>query len=135
MIRTLLTTFLVTCFLCIPITCMDALEKQSFLKKIETLDQRQLDICLFLMAERGKTEEAVILLDRKASVAFAARGYNGMTALHVAAREGHRSMIELLLRKGAATNQVNNDGLKALDLAVAAGHDDIVQLLQPKKIA
>lgn len=133
MIRTLLTTFLITCFLYIPITCMDALEKQSFLEKIETLDQRQLDICLFLMAERGKTVEAAILLDRKASVAFAAGGYNGMTALHVAAREGHRSMIELLLRRGAATNQVNNDGLTALDLAEAAGHNDVVKelLLKP----
>lgn len=55
------------------------------------------------------------------------------TPSHLAARERHISMVELLLRKGASVEVKNLDNKTPLDLAAEEGHTDIVKLLQNKE--
>ena len=51
------------------------------------------------------------------------------TPLMLAAREGHLSIIKLLLDRGANPNLAHPNGRTALHLASSAGHEEIVQSL------
>ncbi|KAH6579413.1 hypothetical protein BSLG_010535 [Batrachochytrium salamandrivorans] len=56
--------------------------------------------------------------------------YDGRTPLHVAASEGQRDCVEILLRHGANVHVRDNFGQSSLFDAVSAGHSEVVSLLR-----
>jgi uncharacterized protein len=58
-----------------------------------------------------------------------ARQHGGWTALHGAAQNGDRAMVELLIANGADINARAENNQSALDLALTRGHQEIVALL------
>lgn len=57
------------------------------------------------------------------------RDETGNTALMLAAREGHPSVVRLLKRQGARLRRKNDAGQTARDVAREAGHLGIVRIL------
>jgi ankyrin repeat protein len=57
---------------------------------------------------------------------------NGYLELSLAAKNGHKDIVELLLNKGAVVNGVAEDGCSALMLAAKNGHKGTVELLLNK---
>jgi ankyrin repeat protein len=51
------------------------------------------------------------------------------SALHMAAWDGHASIVEMLLNAGALVDVLTQDGISPLALAAHAGHADVVGLL------
>jgi uncharacterized protein len=51
------------------------------------------------------------------------------TALHIASREGHIEIVEMVLEKGANVNATTNDGITALIRASRNKHTEIVAML------
>lgn len=58
---------------------------------------------------------------------------HGFSLLHWAAKEGHATIVEMLLLRGARVNATNMGDDTALHLAAAHGHRDIVVKLLAKK--
>ncbi|KAK2716178.1 integrin-linked protein kinase homolog pat-4-like [Artemia franciscana] len=58
---------------------------------------------------------------------------HGFSPLHWAAKEGHLSMVTLLVQRGARVNATNMGDDTPLHLATAHGHRDIVQFLLRNK--
>ena len=56
--------------------------------------------------------------------------YDGWTALHWAARNGHVSVCELLLECGAKTDAEDNQGLTPLDWAISRGYASVAAALR-----
>jgi len=54
---------------------------------------------------------------------------NNPSSLHVAADQGHREVVALLLEKGADMKQATIDGLTAFSFATQNGHREVVALL------
>ena len=59
---------------------------------------------------------------------------SGDRAVHLAARHGHRDILELLLEKGVDLEIANLDGKRALHEAVAMGHTLCVDYLLMKGV-
>ncbi|KAF4629184.1 hypothetical protein G7Y89_g8969 [Cudoniella acicularis] len=57
---------------------------------------------------------------------------DGRTALHMAALQGHESVVRLLLEKGAEASAKNNEGRTALHIATCQKHDSVVKVLLEK---
>ncbi len=53
-----------------------------------------------------------------------------MTALMVAAAQGHTKTLKVLIEAGADANAKTNDGVNALQYAAALGHKKIVKILK-----
>lgn len=53
----------------------------------------------------------------------------GNTALHLAARYGHKTVVQLLLENGAKINEEDGKKKTALHLAAECGYETVVQLL------
>ena len=83
---------------------------------------------LIYAAVKGSVEISRLLLAYGARV-DAAAGSNGMTALMMAAREGHEKLVALLLASDANPNLRNHSGTTALTAARAIERKDIVELL------
>ena len=89
---------------------------------------------IFACAILGKATDAEILLKRNPDLARATTP-DGMTALHYAARAGHRDVVEILLRYHSDVNALDNRGRTALMEACHGGPwkfepaEDIIQLL------
>ncbi len=89
---------------------------------------------IFACAILGKASDAEILLKRNPDLARATTS-DGMTALHYAARSGHRDVVEILLRYHSDVNALDNRGRTALMEACHGGPwkfepaEDIIQLL------
>ena len=65
---------------------------------------------------------------------FAGGGpYDGWPLLMIAARDGRKPMVELLLKSGAKVNDKNHSGEVALHYAAANGHKAVVELLLKNK--
>jgi len=77
--------------------------------------------------ERVK-EGAAILIERGAAVN--AKDILGRTPLHLAAREGNKSMAEFLLKNGADPALTDNDGKTPFLLAAQKGHWELARLLR-----
>ncbi|MCB1108359.1 MAG: ankyrin repeat domain-containing protein, partial [Chlamydiia bacterium] len=54
----------------------------------------------------------------------------GNTALHYAAMHGHREVVNLLLKRGAASTVINQAGQSPLDLAKQNEHEAVIPLLE-----
>jgi ankyrin repeat protein len=89
---------------------------------------------IFACAILGKATDAEILLKRNPDLARATTP-DGMTALHYAARSGHRDVVEILLRYHSDVNALDNRSRTALLEACHGGPwkfepaEDIIQLL------
>ena len=89
---------------------------------------------IFACAILGKATDAEILLKRNQNLARTTTP-DGMTALHYAARLGHRDVVEILLRYHSDVNALDNRGRTALLEASHGGPwkfepaEDIIQLL------
>jgi uncharacterized protein len=59
-----------------------------------------------------------------------ARQHGGWTALHGAAQNGDRAIVELLIANGADINARAENNQSALDLALTRGNQEIVALLE-----
>ena len=55
--------------------------------------------------------------------------YDGRTALHVAACEGHLEVVKYLLEHGASVHLRDRFGHSPLDDAVRFGHEEVVEIL------
>lgn len=65
---------------------------------------------------------------------FAGGGpYDGWPLLMIAARDGRRPMVELLLKHGAKVNDKNHSGEVALHYAAANGHKAVAEVLLKNK--
>ena len=58
--------------------------------------------------------------------------YDGRTALHLAASEGHSNVVEYLINHNAQINAKDRWGNTSLDDAKRAGNKLIVELLESK---
>ncbi len=56
----------------------------------------------------------------------------GITPLHLAAKHGHRNMVEVLLERVSAVNLKSQDGITPLSIAVQEGRRELVALLLEK---
>lgn len=54
---------------------------------------------------------------------------NGLTALHLASKEGHTDVVRELIKRGASVKMVTKKGNTALHIASLAGNFDVVKLL------
>ena len=60
---------------------------------------------------------------------YSVADYDGRTALHVAASEGHVDIVRHLLLNGALVHKVDRYGYKPLDDAVKFNRHDVIKLL------
>jgi ankyrin repeat protein len=84
---------------------------------------------LLMAVSAGYATVAVELIQRGADV-NARGGWEGNSALHFAARNGDRSLVELLLSKGADPSLRNKAGLTPTEEADKAGKTDVAALLR-----
>lgn len=88
---------------------------------------------LILAAQNGSRDAIKALLENKANIS--AINNDGDNALHVALREGHKEVIDLLLDAAVNNklsdflNQRNKAGLSPLDLAVKSSNIEAVKVL------
>ena len=86
-----------------------------------------------LEMEYPETSSTQGLVAAKVDVNQATKG-DGATALCIAARKGHASVVELLLAaKGVDVNQAKGDGATALFMAAQEGHASVLELLLAAK--
>ncbi|GAA47164.1 ankyrin [Clonorchis sinensis] len=82
----------------------------------------------FLRAARtGNKHKLADLLDSRVDIDVA--NSNGLTALHLAAKEAHTEVVRELLKRGANVHVATKKGNTALHVASLAGHLEIVKLL------
>ena len=82
-------------------------------------------------AGAGRLETLTLLLD--CGVPASAADYDARTACHIAASEGHRHVVEELLRRGEAREIVelkDRWGGRPVDDAQRHGHAEVVKLLE-----
>lgn len=85
-------------------------------------------LLIFIPADRGYERVVRKFLEFGASLKV--EDPLGMTALHLAAQEGHVAIVELLLAKEANINSGDpTEGVTPLMIAARAGNTDIVELL------
>lgn len=77
-------------------------------------------------AKRGNLEEVRIGI---MTHAIDSLEYEGRTALYMAAREGHRAVVEFLTSMGANVNAESTLGKTPLYMAALKGHFEVVQFL------
>eukprot|EP00957_Ditylum_brightwellii_P132503 10104634-Ditylum_brightwellii.AAC.1 len=53
----------------------------------------------------------------------------GDTPLHIATREGHRELVEVLLTPGVDVNSAANSGWTSLHITAREGHKEVVKVL------
>ena len=96
----------------------------------ELLLSRGVELDIFAAAATGKADRVAELLSGDASLANA-YAPDGFTPLGLAAFFGHRSLVDLLLRRAADINAIsrNATGYTALTGAVAHGNTEIVATL------
>jgi L-ascorbate metabolism protein UlaG (beta-lactamase superfamily) len=83
---------------------------------------------LGLAVQNSLAEVAELLLKNGADINRPS-GPFGWTVLHYAAVRGDKSMVELLLDKGADLGVTDSDGKTSLDLAASHGHSDVAEIL------
>jgi ankyrin repeat protein len=84
---------------------------------------------LHLNAKRGNTEMVANMIEAGASYLINTKDYNGRTALHEAAYEGHTTTVEILIALGADVNSKDHKDNTPLHDASHKGHGDVVNIL------
>lgn len=84
---------------------------------------------LHTAAESDQDTSEVIRWLLKLGIGVDATDDSGMTALHLAARQGNRNGIEELIQANADVNVSDQDGVSALDLSAYNGHIECTELL------
>jgi hypothetical protein len=79
-------------------------------------------------AETGDLAKVKTLLKDDPELVFSKNG-DGMTPLHMAAREGHKDLVELLLANKADVHTKNAEGETPLFLATKFGYKVVVELI------
>ncbi len=69
-----------------------------------------------------------LLIDRGAKID--AKDADGLTALMIAAGEGHLEMVEVLVKRGARVDARDKRGRAALDLAKAGHFPDVAKAIE-----
>lgn len=82
-----------------------------------------------LAAKHGCVEMLEMLMDSSYNMATMKPNKRGDTPLHLAARNGHRDTVQLLLLSFDTRNEVNKDGETALYQATSNGQEECVQTL------
>lgn len=75
----------------------------------------------------GWVKSCQALLDMQASPDDV--NMDGDTALHIACRQGHVSIVNLLLENGASLNVCNTQSLTCLEAAVRAGNSEVAMAM------
>jgi cytohesin len=106
-------------------------------KKSVVLYARKLEVWPFLSdnevitrVRERKLDKVKALLGR--GIDINAKDTLNRTALHYAAEEGHKKIVELLLAHGADLNASTSYDRTAAELAMSRGHTEIVKLLVSK---
>lgn len=106
------------------------LEAMEYLRKLMNstpVNQVDLNKELYYVVEYGNSTIGVKeLLQKGADGNYTLCSY---TPLHIAARDGKKEIVKLLLEKNVDSNVKNNQGHTPLHLAVYKGKKDIVELL------
>lgn len=96
----------------------------------ETIEQRPKEAQLLYAAENGRVEKLCALLAEK-EVNVDCANSSAVTALFLAAKEGHEECVRLLLESGASVDGIGvvQNALSPLWVATYAGHKNCVQRL------
>jgi hypothetical protein len=116
-------------------------EEEAEIRRIQAMIQNSPDLInatsgdragtpLGRAAEKGQLRVAQYLLDNDAEVNFPA---NGSTPLSIAAWNGHKKMVELLLARGAAVNTFDGNGRTPLLVAVVRNFPSVMEVLLAAK--
>jgi|GEM_PF-2622158 len=92
---------------------------------------REVDQELFDAVRQGNLSRVKRCIDQGANV-HAIYTILGIKPIHVAAREGHREIIEFLLNKRASVNDRDKDSWTPLHYAAKRGHLEVIQFLLEK---
>lgn len=96
--------------------------------ELASYDREDLDAALLLASLLGKAEVIDSLTNYGASV-YARMEDDGRTPLMIAAENGHKEAVNLLLEIGASRYTTDGEGRTAAHLAEEAGHTEIVALI------
>lgn len=86
------------------------------------------DVALFHVGSSSNLQSVVLYLLQEGN-SIEAQDQAGNRALHYAAREGHKDMVEMLLNAKVNMGAKNDKGVTPMELAAGKGHDDVVRLL------
>ena len=81
----------------------------------------------------GRDKAVSLLVNAKANPNT--RRYDGVTALYMAAQNGHSDVVNILLRAKADPNLPADDGTTPLNIARINGHSDVIIALQNRHIS
>jgi len=84
-------------------------------------------------ANRGDQHQVALALDQGASIEWRNTNSNGDTPLNVSSRNGHESVVGLLLERRASIDAANNDNWTPLHFAAWNGHESVVGLLLERR--
>jgi ankyrin repeat protein len=84
-------------------------------------------------AQRGDVAKVRQLLASDTTLVNA-KGVHNKTPLHLAAGNGHKAVVELLLGHGADFTLRDHSNLTPLDRALESKHTDIAELLRKKGV-
>uniref|UniRef100_A0A1X7TJU3 Uncharacterized protein n=2 Tax=Amphimedon queenslandica TaxID=400682 RepID=A0A1X7TJU3_AMPQE len=84
---------------------------------------------LYEAAKRGDSTGVQSALSQGANVNYQNLNEDGVTSLHVAAKEGYVEVVQNLVSAGANVNLIDTDGYTALIKSAEEGHYEIAELL------
>jgi ankyrin repeat protein len=101
----------------------------------EPTEREVLDVVNAVDKGEAKKVEAMLKKNPKlVDAKFTSGGqYNGWPLLMIASRQGHKPVVELLLKSGAKVNDTNLSSETALHYAAAHGHKAVAELLLKNK--
>ncbi|XP_065649233.1 transient receptor potential cation channel subfamily A member 1 homolog isoform X2 [Hydra vulgaris] len=85
--------------------------------------------CLYIGAEENSKESLEILCQHDIKMLLEEFDKHELTPLHIAAKEGHENIVQILLNLGACIDSKNDENLTPLHLASKHGHYRVVELL------